>query len=95
MSGGKASFDGQDGRNYNKQRSFDENDDMYSGDGDGNRRQGQFEDYRPGKSYDQGADGPLTGTKKNKVSNMAMSVMPSGGQFISNPKKMPKGRNLA
>ena len=47
------------------------------------------DDYRGVKSYDQDElEGPLSGAKKNKVKNMAMSVMPAGGQFIGNSKKM-------
>ena len=57
-------------------------------------------DYRANpfndRSYD---DGPLgtDGSKfrKQKTCNMAMSVIPSGGQFIGNQKKMQKAKNLA
>lgn len=68
-------------------------------------------DYRPTKFNDRSYDGgrydegplgtdgsgkPKKGTRHTaKGSNMAMSVIPSGGQFIGNTKKMKNAKNLA
>ena len=54
----------------------------------------EFQDNQGAKSFENEGIGALSGNK-SKAKNMAASVVPNGGQFIMNQKKMQNGKNLA